>query len=154
MWEHCSRVGKSRTFDQEIFGSNLTCSVVLLHRERYLINPGKSSNMTEKLQSIKKYFREGIIWRTRPDLSQELSELCLQYLIARNTQSCKDDTIMGEGFHYYSWIQNFEADFLQKDSLIILDFRDYHSFTDLLSVYLKEACKLYIIYCLYVNLLL
>ena len=65
-----------------------------------------------------------------------------------------DDTIMGEEFHDYSWIQDFEADFPKKDSLIILNLGEYHSFSDLLSVYLKEACKLYILLLLHVNLLL
>ena len=45
--------------------------------------------------------------------------------------------IIGESFQDYSWIQDFEADFLWKVSLKILNSVDYDSFSDLFSVYLK-----------------
>ena len=44
---------------------------------------------------------------------------------------------MGEIFQDNSWIQDFEADFLKKVSLKMLNSADYNSFSELVSVYLK-----------------
>ena len=44
---------------------------------------------------------------------------------------------MGESFQDYSWIQDFEADFLQKASLKMLNWGDDNSFSDLFSVFLR-----------------
>ena len=45
--------------------------------------------------------------------------------------------IIDESFQDYSWIQDFEADFLWKVSLKILNSVDNDSVSDLFSVYLK-----------------
>ena len=44
---------------------------------------------------------------------------------------------MGESIQDYSLFQDFEADFTQKVSLIMLNWGDYNSFFDLFSVCLK-----------------
>ena len=44
---------------------------------------------------------------------------------------------MGESFQDHSWIQDFEADFLQKVGLKILNWADNYGFFDFISVYLK-----------------
>ena len=44
---------------------------------------------------------------------------------------------MSESFQDYSWIQDFEADFLWKVSLKMLNSADNNIFSDLVSVYLK-----------------
>ena len=44
---------------------------------------------------------------------------------------------MGESFQDYSWIQDFEADFPKKVSLKMLNSAAKHSFSDLVSSYLK-----------------
>ena len=48
------------------------------------------------------------------------------------------NVFMGKSFQDYSWIQDFEADFLWKVSLKIQNLADYNSFSVLLSVYLKK----------------
>ena len=47
------------------------------------------------------------------------------------------DWLMGESFQGYSLIQDFEADFLWKVSLKMLNSAGNNSFSDLVSVYLK-----------------
>ena len=44
---------------------------------------------------------------------------------------------MGEIFQDYSWIQDFEADFLWKVSLKILNYAEYNSFSDIYTIDLK-----------------
>ena len=44
---------------------------------------------------------------------------------------------MGESFQDYSWTQDFEADFLWKVSLKMLNSGDHNSFSDLFLVFLK-----------------
>ena len=44
---------------------------------------------------------------------------------------------MGEHFQDCSWIQDFEADFLWKVSLKMLNSADNNSYSDLVLVYLK-----------------
>ena len=46
---------------------------------------------------------------------------------------------MGKSFQDYSWIQDFEAGFLQKVCLKMLNKGDDKSFSDLFSVCLKAA---------------
>ena len=45
--------------------------------------------------------------------------------------------IIGESFQDYSWIQDFEADFLWKVSLKIMNSVDYDRISDLFSVKIK-----------------
>ena len=45
--------------------------------------------------------------------------------------------VMGENFQDCSWIQDFEADFLWKVSLKILNFADFYGILGVFSVYLK-----------------
>ena len=49
---------------------------------------------------------------------------------------------MGESFQDHSWIQDFEADFLWKVSLKMLNKEDFYSFSDLFSVCLKTIYHL------------
>ena len=49
---------------------------------------------------------------------------------------------MGESFQDYFGIQDFEADFLWKVSLKILNKADSHGFFDFISVYLKTIAHL------------
>ena len=51
---------------------------------------------------------------------------------------------MGKSFQDYSGIQDFEADFPQKDSLKMLNLADYNNISHLLSVSLKSIVHFYL----------
>ena len=56
---------------------------------------------------------------------------------------------MGESFQNYSSIQDFEADFPQKVSLKMLNYRDHNSFLDLFSVCLRKLNHLNLKLCIF-----
>ena len=56
----------------------------------------------------------------------------MKLLFKLNDIRLKVNTHMGESFQYYSWIQDFEANFPQKVSLEMLNLADYNSISHLL----------------------
>ena len=66
------------------------------------------------------------------------------FLCARDVEmiSFFSEMDMCESFQDYARIQDFEADFLWKVSLKILNWTDFYSFSDLISDYLKTIDKI------------